>query len=156
MRHDQPLPDAPWRKLRHSLPVRNQNECLVEHFLWCLSAFSVLHSAHDGHEDAHLLAVLLPLGVVVDILGRAHGEGRVEDMGIKGFNIIMHVLALDLEEFGVVGGCGDDGAVDGDVCGDGVSRRGVDVEWKKILVTVDGLVVVGGEDLSGCMFVSYA
>jgi hypothetical protein len=99
LRHDQPLPDAPGGEFRHGLPVRNQDERLVEHLLRRLSAFSVLHSAHDGHEDAHLLAVLLPLGVVVDILGGAHGKGRVKDMGIERFYLIMHILALDFEEF---------------------------------------------------------
>lgn len=128
LRHDQPLPDAPGRKLCHSLPIGYQNKCLVEHLLRRLSALSVLHSAHNGHEDTHLLTVLLPLGVVVDVLGSSHGERRVEDVSVERFYLIMHVLALGLEELGVVGGCGHDSAVDGDVCGDGVSRRRVDVE----------------------------
>jgi hypothetical protein len=76
-------------------------------------------------------------------------------MGVERFNLILDVLALDLEEFGVVGGCRDDSAIDGDVCGDGVSRRGVDVEGEKILVAVDGLVVMCGKDLGGWKFVSY-
>lgn len=119
--HDQPFLDASGGKFRHSLPVWHEDECFVEHLLWRLFALSVLYSSHDGNENAHFLAVSLSLCVVVDVLGRAHCERRVEDMSVEGFDIVLYVLALNFEELRVIGGCWEDGAIDGDVGRDGIS-----------------------------------
>jgi hypothetical protein len=67
---------------------------------------------------------------------------------VEGFDFIVRVFALRFEKFGVVVWCREDGAVDGDVRGDGVSLGGVYVEWEDILLSVYGLVVVTGEDFS--------
>lgn len=148
LRHDQPFLDALRRVLDHGFPVRYENKRLVEHLLRRLSALSELYPAHNSNEYRHLVAVLLLLRAVEDVFGRAHCEIWVEDVCVEGFDFIVCVFALRFEEFGVVGWCWEDGTVDGDVCGNGVSLGGVYVEWEDVVLSVYGLVIVAGEDFS--------
>jgi hypothetical protein len=148
LRHDQPLLNTLRRVLHHRFPVRYEDKRLVEHLLRRFSAFSELYPAHNSDEDRHLVAVLLLSRVVEDVFGRAHCEIWVEDVCVKRFDLIVRVFALRFEKFGVVGWCWEDGTVDGDVCADGVSLGGVDVEWKDVVLSVDGLVIVVGKDFS--------
>jgi hypothetical protein len=60
----------------------------------------------------------------------------------------VRVFALGFEEFVVIGRCRDHGTVDGDICGDGVSRRSVDVEREKVRLSVESLVVMCGKGFS--------
>lgn len=148
LRHDEPLLHTLRRVLDHRFPVRYENKRLVEHLLRRLSALSKLYPAHNSDEDGHLVAALLLFRTVEDVFGCTHCKIWVEDVCVEGFDFIVRVFALRFEEFGVVVWRWEDGAVDGDVCGDGVSLGGVYVEWEDVFLSVYGLVKVAGEDFS--------
>lgn len=150
LRHDEPPLQPPRRIPRHGIPVGHQHKRLVKHLLRRFPPLAEPDLAHRGDDDAHLAPALLVLVALVDIVGGAVLERRVDDVGVERLDLVQHILALGLEELGVLRRRGDDGAVDGDVGRDVVARGRVDVEGVELGAAVDCLVVAARKVLGSC------
>jgi hypothetical protein len=155
LRHDEPPLQPPGRIPRHGIPVGHQHQRLVEHLLRRLPPFPVLHPPHDRHGDAHPAAAALRLVRVVEVLGRAELERRVDDVRVQRLDLVRRCPPLRLEELVVVCRRGYWGAVDGDVGGDVVARGRVDVEGREVCLLVDRGVVERGKSFGSCIMFQF-
>lgn len=126
LRHDEPSPEIPGSVTGESLPVGNEDKDFVKGFAHRVPALAEVNPAGDLDEKAHAGA-----GAVRGARGRGggggvcagggvgEGKGGIDGVGVKGLDLVAGAGPVVGDEALVVGGEGEDGAVDGDVGDEG-------------------------------------